>query len=306
MRFPDFLIIGAMKSGTTTLYRDLLTNPGVFMPTEKEPHSLCEDAVLTPEGRAAYAALFEGVREDQVCGEASTGYTKLPDHPGVVGRAKALLPGHARFVYLVREPVSRAISHHHHFMTSGRICDPIDVAVETVPSLIDYSLYAMQVEPWMEAFGAEHVRVMIFERFVKDRRGAAVEAAGFLGIPPRPELVEADKVFNQSESKPVLAKSGPMRWMQQSWAYRKMVRPVLSLEARERLRRALLPRANPRPSPPSPETVDRIIERVAPDAERLARLMGIPSPIWEFDKVREKVLAGGQANNSPPESVQSR
>lgn len=306
MRFPDFLIIGAMKSGTTTLYRDLLTNPRIFMPLEKEPHSLCDDAVLADPGRGAYASLFEGAGADQLAGEASTGYTKLPDHPGVVARARALLPPHARFIYLVREPVSRTISHHRHVATSGRVRDPIDIAITSHPALINYSLYAMQVEPWLDAFGPDRVRVMIFERFVRDRLAAAEECARFLGIPARPELVEADRVFNPGDSKPVLSRSGPMRWVQQSWPYRRILRPMLSLEARERLRRALLPRATPRLAPPSERTIDLILERVIPDAQRLARLIGTGSPPWDFDEVRERLLSAPEPNKRAPDGVRSQ
>ena len=57
MALPHFLIIGAMKAGTTSLFMDMSANPAVFIPAEKEPHCLCEDRVLTPRGAA-------GVRGD--------------------------------------------------------------------------------------------------------------------------------------------------------------------------------------------------------------------------------------------------
>ena len=54
MTLPSFLIIGAMKSGTTTLHADLATHPSISTPDRKEPGDLNHDEVLTPEGRAAY------------------------------------------------------------------------------------------------------------------------------------------------------------------------------------------------------------------------------------------------------------
>ena len=51
MRLPDFLIIGAMKSGTTGLFFDLCSHPRVFLPENKEPTRLASDDVLTTEGR---------------------------------------------------------------------------------------------------------------------------------------------------------------------------------------------------------------------------------------------------------------
>ena len=78
VRLPGFLIIGAMKAGTTTLYHDLLTNPQVFFPLDKEPGNLASHDVLGEDGRGRYASIFKTARPDQICGEASTTYTKLP------------------------------------------------------------------------------------------------------------------------------------------------------------------------------------------------------------------------------------
>ena len=57
LRLPDFLIIGAMKAGTTSLYRDLDVNPNVFLAADKEPGDLARDAVREPRGLAGYARL---------------------------------------------------------------------------------------------------------------------------------------------------------------------------------------------------------------------------------------------------------
>ena len=71
MTFPSFLIIGSMKAGTTSLFRDLRNNPAVFMPSDKELNNLNTDAVLTPHGSHDYEALFKGATPSQVCGEAN-------------------------------------------------------------------------------------------------------------------------------------------------------------------------------------------------------------------------------------------
>jgi hypothetical protein len=89
-RLPDFLIIGAMKAGTTSLYRDLLTNPAVFFPADKEPGNLTDDRVLAEAGRREYELLFRGAVEGQICGEASTTYTKEPDLSGAATRTPVI------------------------------------------------------------------------------------------------------------------------------------------------------------------------------------------------------------------------
>lgn len=58
MKLPGFLIIGAMKAGTTTLYEDLLAVTGVYLPPEKEPNDLIHSDVETPAGRAVFTKGF--------------------------------------------------------------------------------------------------------------------------------------------------------------------------------------------------------------------------------------------------------
>lgn len=292
MRFPDFLIIGAMKSGTTTLYRDLLTNPRVFMSTPKEPHNLCDDRVLTDSGRAEYAALFRAASTDQIAGEASTGYTKLPDHPGVPERAKAVLGADFKAIYIVREPVSRAISHHTHANASGVVTEPVDEAIRKYPMFINWGLYAMQITPWLEAFGPDRVRIVRFESYVRDRAAGVDDICRFLGIEPRPDLIEKDKVFNRSDGK-VVGK-GVFGKFRKTGLYRSVIRPLLPISARDRLRDALLPQAPPKPAPPTLDTVDYLIARLAPDAERLATLLSHDGPLWNFDDVRRSFTSPGR------------
>lgn len=285
-RFPDFLIVGAMKAGTTTVFRDLATNPAVFFPLDKEPGNLETDAVLTPAGRAEYAAMFSAARTDQVCGEASTTYTKQPEFEGAAGRARELCGPDLSVIYSVREPVARIVSQHHHELLLGEVPADIDRAVREVPRLVGYSRYASQITPWIEAFGSERVRVVRFEDYVSDRPAGASSLCAFLGIAPRPDLVNPDAVFNRSQGKPV--DRGVFNRLRQTAPYRRLIRPFVSTELRDRFRHVLLPKAAPRPDPPKPETVDRIIDAVADDAERLRVIMGRAEPVWDLEAIRQK------------------
>ncbi len=288
MRLPDFLIIGSMKAGTTTLYRDLLTNPQIFFPLDKEPGNLASDDVLTAAGQRRYAAIFKAARSGHLCGEASTAYTKLPDIQGVPERAHQVLGDQMRVIYLVREPVSRIISQHDHEHVCNNMGADINLAIRESDQLINYSLYAMQIEPWLAQLGSDQVRIIRFESYVEDRRGTISSLSEFLGVAPRPELVKANDVFNPSEAKP--ADTGLVWRMSKSSWYRKTVRPLLPMSLKSRLRSALLPKASPRPDPPTIETVDYIIDRVGDDAQRLRHLMGRPEPLWDFEAVRRRSL----------------
>jgi hypothetical protein len=290
MNLPRFLIIGAMKSGTTTLYRDLITNPAVFMPQDKEPGNLNTDEVLTDQGLARYAALFAPMRPDQVGGEASTSYTKAPDIPGVPARARKVLGPELRVVYILREPVSRAISHHAHALTIEPGINPdFNIAVRSEPAYLNYSRYAMQAAPWLEAIGPAGVMLLRFEALTKDRRATVERVSAHIGVTSRPDLIDDEAVYNKTEQR--VRNTGIAAAISRTAAYRQLVRPLLSPDLRDRIRRAILPRAAIKQIPPTPETVDWMLEQLAPDTVALERLVGASAPAWDPAKIRQKFAA---------------
>lgn len=285
MTLPHFLIIGAMKAGTTTLYRDLLVNPEIYLPAIKEPHNLVSEQVLSPKGKEEYEALFRLARPSQTCGEASTGYTKRPTYSGVPGRARSLIGPDLKVIYLVREPVARIISHHYHSYSSGVFGPDIDREVREQPVLLDYSRYAMQVEPWIETFGSSHVLILVFEEFVAARQSTVRRVSEFLGITPRESLINEEAIYNKSDGKPT--RSPFWRKIRTSHVYRQFVQPYLPTKMRDRMRQAVLPKAPPRPDPPSEQTVAMIYEELAEDMDRLQNLIGRDQPIWSQAAKRE-------------------
>lgn len=280
---PHFLIIGGMKCGSTTLYRDMGTNPAVFFPVDKEPENLTRDDVLTDAGRAAYARLFDPARPEQTCGEASTAYTKLPDHAGVAGRARALLGAGLRVIYIVREPVARVASHHHHELSVGAMPASLDEALRTHPALLNYSRYAMQARAWIDALGADNVRIVRFEDYTRNRAAVTAELSTFIGVEPRPDLVEPDKVFNKSDAKPVM--TGPWRLVVGNPIYQATLRKVFSQDTRTAIRNLVLPKSKHARRDATPEQARRIYDALADDLAELATLMGRTGPVWERDAV---------------------
>src|SRR5204863_2222453 len=85
LMLPNFLIIGAQKSGTTSLYRYLQMHPDVFMPRNKEPDFFVAERNW-PMGLDWYEAHFAAARDAIAIGEASTTYTMYPHYAGVPER----------------------------------------------------------------------------------------------------------------------------------------------------------------------------------------------------------------------------
>ncbi len=288
MRVPDFLIIGAMKAGTTTVWADLSNHPRIFFPIDKEPDSFLSDDVLTPFGRRKLAGLYANATDDQLCGDASTSYSKRPRFEGVADRARQVLGPDARVIYMIRDPVQRLISQHYHAYTSKKQGPDINQCVRENPMLIAFSQYAMQLEPWLEAFGEKFVRVMKFETYIANRLTSAASLFRFLGLDPV-ELATADRVFNQSDSKRVAR--GGWRTFRSSPVYMKFMRRLLPATWRRAVADVVLPKAPPRPAPPTLETVDYILEHLAPDAERLRVILGRSEPVWDFEAIRRRYMA---------------
>lgn len=253
---PDFVIIGAMKSATSSLHEQLAAQPGFFMSRPKEPNFFSDDAEFA-RGLDWYRALFAEAPPDSLRGESSTHYTKLPTHPHSVARMTAALGKDLKLIYMMRHPVDRMISHYIHDWTERVISVPIDEAVDQHPDLIAYGCYALQLEPWLQAFGPERILPVFFDSF-RLRPQLELERVGaFLGAPAPLQLLPERAHRNLSTERirvPQwaydLLTSKPVRWTSRrlfpkSWRarltarWRMTERPVLSDERRAHVERLL-------------------------------------------------------------------
>jgi hypothetical protein len=111
---PNFLICGAQKAGTTSLYAYLKTHPEVFMPKTKEIHFF---DLYYDRGLSWYLAQFRKKRavEARAIGEASPSYMFFEDVPG---RIHQQFPN-MKLVFVLRNPVERAYAHYWHEVMLG-------------------------------------------------------------------------------------------------------------------------------------------------------------------------------------------
>jgi hypothetical protein len=177
---PDFVVVGAMKGGTTTLAAQLGAQPGVFVTDPKEPNFFSDDDVWA-RGEGWYRGLFAGAAPGDLRGEASTHYTKLPTHPKALERLRATLPEAPRVIYAIRDPVARAVSHYVHGWSQGEISVPLEEAVTRHPELVEYGCYGMQIAPWIDAFGPGRVLLTSLEAMRADPGAELARIGAFLG-----------------------------------------------------------------------------------------------------------------------------
>jgi hypothetical protein len=196
---PDFIIIGAMKSATSTLHEQLARQPGIFMSTPKEPNFF-SDAGQYAKGMPWYSALFSEAPEGSCKGEASTHYTKLPTYPDVVKRLKEHLSG-TRFVYVMRHPIDRLISHYIHEWSTGVYRCSIEEAIVKYPELVTYGSYSMQIEPYIKAFGHAAVLPVFFDHLLQEPQVELERICHFIGYQNHPVWIHDLKPDNVSSER---------------------------------------------------------------------------------------------------------
>lgn len=186
---PGFLILGAMKSGTTGLYDDLATHPGVWMPRIKEPDVL-HKARSSQDVRDLYRKHFAGAQPAMLLGEGSTKYTMVPWFPDVSRIARDVLAPNTRLIYIMRDPLARIVSHLAHDFSVGRISTTdFDRLVWEECRYLSLSDYAFQLAPWIEAFGTQNLLCLAFEDYIDNRERVVRQVAIFLGLDA--ELLQA-------------------------------------------------------------------------------------------------------------------
>lgn len=181
-RLPDFLVIGAPKTGTSSLHRYLAAHPQVFMPEVKELNFFITELNWS-RGRDWYEQQFAGAGAAKAVGEASPLYTQHPYYHGVAERAATLVPA-ARLIYLIREPIEQMLSHYRDRWHWGMERDPVNDALLTKPEYLETARYASRLEPFLACFGRGQVHVVISERLraLRTRTEVIAEILDFLDV----------------------------------------------------------------------------------------------------------------------------
>lgn len=215
-RLPDFVVIGAGKSGTTSLNEYLKEHPQVFMSTRKEPNFFAyemakeedfelessrefyRDSVLNLE---EYLNLFKGSKEQQLLGEVSNTYL---NSEMACQRIKHYIPN-AKIIAILRHPADRLFSRYSHYVREDLL--PSDGGLENVfdkstswwqrPDMITEGLYYGQVKRYYENFPKENIRIYLYENFIDDTAGVVEDIFKFLEIDSTVK-VATDIVYNKS------------------------------------------------------------------------------------------------------------
>lgn len=195
MTLPNFLLFGAGKAGTTSLYYYLAEHPDIFMSSIKEPRFFLgepqrADRAHEPDGHGghyhriaslqAYEQLFQGARADAI-GEASIQYMQSPD---AAHRIRSLLPD-VRLVGVLRNPVDRAFSMYLSRRRNGTETRDFTSILNDSKALHFYcsgGLYGEQLSHYYSLFPQERIRIFLYDDLSRDAVQVARHIYGFLGV----------------------------------------------------------------------------------------------------------------------------
>jgi hypothetical protein len=229
-RLPNFLMIGAMKTGTTSLWHYLRSHPQVFMSDIKEV-MFFDPRHKWNRGLDWYERQFEQAPDDTVAlGEASTSYTKFPTVRDVPNRIASVLPD-VKLIYMVRHPVERMQSHYLYALSRGKESRPIEQAFAEDPAYLDISRYALQLEQYEPYFGRDQFLLLDSRDLRNDRVETLRKVFGFIGVDDTWVPPVVDREFFRSEDRRMQAAYSPtLRRMPRLRAISKHVpEPVRSL-----------------------------------------------------------------------------
>ena len=214
-RTPNFFIVGAAKSGTTSVARYLAEHPQVYMSPIKEPSYFARDIIpsleaenwarnqrglqrylngpmLTPRGGCVlewepYLRLFATVNGEKAIGEASTAYLISPRAPSDI---RSAIP-HARIIIMLRSPIERAFSTYLMFCRNGRLRASFSDVLQCTGScalsewrrmILETRIVAPGVERFLTTFPGSQIRWYLYEDLSTDPLAVMRNMYGFLEV----------------------------------------------------------------------------------------------------------------------------
>lgn len=188
-RLPTFLVVGAMRSGTTSIAGYLREHPEVFVSTPKELHFFDWN---WERGLDWYAERFSGAGSVRAVGEATPGYMYFGN---ALDRMAATCP-EARLIVILRNPVDRAYSHYWFNRTLGIEDVGFDRAIEREPerltthavrrvfAYVDMGRYVSQLEALCTHYARSSLHVVLFDDLISDPQSVFGSVCRFLQVDP--------------------------------------------------------------------------------------------------------------------------
>jgi Sulfotransferase domain len=274
---PNLFVIGAAKSGTTSLHSYLDAHRQISMSEPKEPAVFA--AANWHEALPRYSEMFADPRAP-VRGESSTRYSVHPVVQGIPERIASRCPD-ARLVYVVRDPVERVVANWVEGYASLREHGTLARALKDLDQpgnrYVAASRYATQLREWLRFFDRDQVLVVDQARLRDEREAALLEVLGFLDVAPEVPAGTATE-HNRGEEKALMTPAAARLW----FTLQPLTRRLPPRAGRALQRSPLFP-VEKIGRPALDERLRRALEdELRPEAEAFRELTGIAFPSWSL------------------------
>jgi hypothetical protein len=275
---PNLIVIGAAKSGTTSLHEYLDLHPEISMSREKELNFFVEELNWS-RGRAWYERQFEPA---PIRGESSPAYTAYPLRPGVPERMAAALT-EVRLVYVVRDPIERIVSHYvHRALNWADVATIAEALADPVVRewLVKPSCYWLQLEQYFEYFPRERVLVLDSDELRAHRQETLASVFRFLGVDDSFRTTQFAVAHNAETGRTKPTRTGA----RVSHALDRTLGPARAQVVRERAPRALKSRFRSATALPvlGDDLREELADELRPEVERLRAETGLPFSGWSL------------------------
>ena len=195
---PNLIIIGGLKCGTTSIHHYLGLHPEIQMSKPKELNFFVSE-LNWDLGLDWYRGRFD--ERFPVRGESSPHYTNLPRYPGIAERIREHAP-ETKLIYMVRDPISRILSHWRHSTGAGYETRPMEEALAREDqTYVTRSMYWQQLQPYLGLFDRDRIEVITQEELQSDREGTMRKAFRFAGVDEDFTSEQFDREWEKSTAK---------------------------------------------------------------------------------------------------------
>jgi hypothetical protein len=276
MTLPNFLVIGAAKSGTTSLHHYLRQHPEIYLTPVKETNFFWTEARehsrKTAQTLAEYERLFDDATTQKVVGEISPQYLNSTT---AAERIRRDLPG-VRLAVSLRNPADRAWSDYLGRVRILRESGTFEEAIQPGRPCLEWGFYFPRLKRYYDRFPREQIHVMLYDDFVADPHAALRALFTFLGVDP-------DAAINTKTRHNQSAAPRSMLLNRVLWPSVVAVQSLVPRRWRGSGLLAALISKTYRPAPPlAPEFRRRLRDQYRDDIAATAELTGCDLSRWLF------------------------
>jgi len=287
----EFFVVGAARSGTTSIYKHFSMHPEIFLPRVKECNffsnieSLDQEVYKTPKKEKqyhmkiitspeVYSSLFSEAEDDLLKGEVSPSY--LWDKESAK-RIYEYNPN-AKIIISIRNPIYRAYSHYLMHLNTGYEKQPTFEKAISAKKIriwgggnlyLEMGLYYEQIRSYFELFDTDQIKIIIYEEWVKDIEKTMNDLHVFLGLKP---FNNYDLTKKNNET--IHLKNGNIINFLRQKNIKRTLNKLLPEELKDKIKRTFFV-DNIEKQEINPETYERLKEYYKNDISELEKMIGL-------------------------------